>query len=379
MSDPKPVSLRYMGSKTKMAPKLAEHVRHFSGDKFIDFFCGTSTLSSRLCDTHKVTQNDASQFAACLAYDQFCCTPISFIDATGIVKKAHKIAEQLYIGLENVLDEEDAALEDCDKALSFFSKNKTAGFYYARYAPSYFSLRQTVQIQAISDLADKLETWDQQNAVRVALAIACMAATTSPGHFAQPITPKPSNINSYLKYRRKDIIDLFYEATIRERPTVKHANKNEAIISDATEIAKKFNRMGRTYDIAFADPPYSKDQYSRFYGFLDTILQNDCPSVTGKGLARTGRFRSEFSRSSLARSSMKDLISEVSQCSKAFILTYPTMGLIPNSKEYILKILESFYPHYEIIEEVPLKHSTLGGYHGSATVIAKELVFAAWH
>ena len=126
--------------------------------------------------------------------------------------------------------------------------------------------------------------------------------------------------------------------------------------------------------VIYADPPYTRDQYSRYYHVYETLVLGDAPECSGRGLYRDDRRVSEFSLASKVEVKLADLIGAASRTCKTLLLSYPDTGLLKGSAE---KIPEIGRQAGAIVECFKFKHihSTLGASKGEARRPVKELLY----
>jgi adenine-specific DNA-methyltransferase len=129
--------------------------------------------------------------------------------------------------------------------------------------------------------------------------------------------------------------------------------------------------------IVYADPPYTNDQYSRYYHVYETIILYDYPTISGKARYRDGRFVSRFSLKAEVHQSILDLAARVSALGSDLILSYPENGLLKSSRSIIPSILSSTFKGGVDVIEIPSQHSTMGGSKGHAKQDVTEVLFVA--
>jgi hypothetical protein len=95
--------------------------------------------------------------------------------------------------------------------------------------------------------------------------------------------------------------------------------------------------------VVYADPPYTRDHYSRFYHTLETIALGDDPSITmsnlgggdlhSRGGYRAGRHQSPFCIKSQAPAAFSALFAGVAELEVPLVLSYsgydPSAGARP--------------------------------------------------
>lgn len=255
--------------------------------------------------------------------------------------------------------------EGAHQLLSFLSELRTsltkrslahqpACLFTTYYAGTYFGLRQAIEIDsfraAIASLEHKqlLSPW-QAKAYLCALMAALSAAVSSAGkHFAQPIlvlgaTRKKSFAKRRcLSDRQISITDrVAHVITLLNSHKYPEYQNNRSVMYRFEDIDRCFVQQGRTHvylkhslgvagvDCIYADPPYTAQQYSRFYHILETLCLYDYPTIqTGRtgaftsGLYRTERHYSPFCRITKAPQAFYSLFKFAKQLNATLLLSY---------------------------------------------------------
>jgi hypothetical protein len=177
--------------------------------------------------------------------------------------------------------------------------------FLAYFANSYFGIRQAIEIDSIRMGISRLSDRDSQTWALGALIAAVSDLNTGfGGHFAQPRS-HPRDLShqqlvDVLSRRRLSIADEFdsrlrrlgreSESRIREINLVPGPWQSAL---DAFEV----DAAGRP-GLVYFDPPYRREEYSRYYHALETLVSYGYPSASGSGLTpdkkRGERFSSEF-------------------------------------------------------------------------------------
>ncbi len=147
---------------------------------------------------------------------------------------------------------------------------------------------------------------------------------------------------------------------------------------DALRIWPELRRRGFRNGVVYADPPYSKDHYSRYYHVLDTLVRYDYPQAIGKGRYRPDRFVTPFSLMTKVASSFDRLARGVASTGSALILSYPSNGLLAQHEDVDLAaLLRRHFRTVTLAIQKPSVHSTLGARHGEHTREVEELIYVA--
>lgn len=129
--------------------------------------------------------------------------------------------------------------------------------------------------------------------------------------------------------------------------------------------------------VVYADPPYSRAQYSRYYHLLETLILYDYPEISGKGRYRSDRFHTDFSRTSRVANEMGRFLRSVASTGATLYLSYPTNGLFHRAENDLLSLLQTTFNEAHLVRSISANHSTLGGSPGSAAVsVTEELYYA---
>jgi adenine-specific DNA-methyltransferase len=223
------------------------------------------------------------------------------------------------------------------------------------YGGHYFSPLQSVWIDAL-----RATLPEQEPEKTVALASLIHAASESaaaPGHTAQPLQPTRTAKPFLKRAWDFNIVDRTKKAF--EQISKDHANQiGSAEVSDAIEAAGQLQQG----DLAFIDPPYSGEHYSRFYHVLETIAHGECGEVSGVGRypAAEHRPKSDFSLKTKSEDALDKLLEKIADRQAKAILTFPdhecSNGL---SGDLVRQIAAE---HFDVLEEsVDSDFSTLGG------------------
>jgi adenine-specific DNA methylase len=127
--------------------------------------------------------------------------------------------------------------------------------------------------------------------------------------------------------------------------------------------------------IVYADPPYTRDHYSRFYHVLETLCLRDNPNIStmvtngekqiSRGIYREYRHQSPFCIKSQAPRAFETLIQKVRKIDAALVISYSPYDETKNSHSRtvtirdIKKIAYRYYPKIEILSVGSFKHSKL--------------------
>jgi adenine-specific DNA-methyltransferase len=202
------------------------------------------------------------------------------------------------------------------------------------YGGVYFSYRQALHLDALRHAIRQIWGADRDpTAVAAVLGVASDIVSTVGNHFAQPVQPRRSDgtlkrnwVASVTRSRRAEVTTCF-DAWIAKYAALPRAPfRCEAVQADFRTTLSELDEVG----VIYADPPYTRDHYSRFYHVLETIAVDDLPGITlapgsdepGRGLYRETRHQSPFCIRSQARSAFQELFSHAKRLDAPLVLSY---------------------------------------------------------
>ena len=209
------------------------------------------------------------------------------------------------------------------------------------FAGSYFSVRQAIDLDArrwaIASLAKQqlLGPWDEAALITALLAAASVAAFSPGKHFAQPhridagkdLTFHAGRALSDRAVSVPIVVDDWIEELYdRARPAVeRHTVLQKSVDEMSADVL-----VAHGITAVYADPPYTAQQYSRFYHVLDTLasgVPKQMQLVNGHvttGLYPDGRYLSPFCSKRQARPAFTHLASLCRDADASLLLSYST-------------------------------------------------------
>ena len=205
------------------------------------------------------------------------------------------------------------------------------------YGGVYFSYSQAVQIDVIMDaIRHYPNTADRGVFLAALLSTTSDIACTVGKHFAQPIKARDSkgNIkklvyNKAIKDKTVDVTALFEEWLEKYVSLPKGKYNNTILQGDYMECLKMLPDNVRTI---YADPPYTRDHYSRFYHVLETMALDDVPEIStvkihgrthvSNGIYRKDRHQSSFCIRSKAPKAFEEMFKAISASGRNLLLSY---------------------------------------------------------
>jgi adenine-specific DNA-methyltransferase len=396
------MSLRYMGTKRALAPVVREAIIELARPgQVADLFSGVGSVATSLASASPVLTNDALGFTTSFARARFLeakrlpsrtVARRLFPDfRTAYEHLREEFAHRLALERTALARETRDALNDYMEAAPHVANSEwyrrrrsaaKAGSSHERYcmtvlyfSAGYFSTAQAAQLDALRFAIDSYDEAASRDWLMAAWLAAAGVVINAPGHTAQYL--KPGNDEVFKRIRRqwqRRVWSIFVDQldAIQAIGTKKWRSRNTVCNADALELvgSHNFDQVGTVY----ADPPYTKDHYSRFYHVYETLYRYDFPASEGVGRYRADRFRTPFSLAQSAESAFRRLFETIANQNLPLVLSYPDNGLLHRDGRCVTDLLEE---HFTIKQTryITLQHSTLGASKGSHVKSAREGVY----
>ena len=315
-------SAYYMGSKVKLRHFIIESLGLLSLSDFtlVDLMTGSGAVAGVFCNFSDTIASDAMQFPKYLSIAQ----------GGGYTKtKAQKLIEELkvhyiqhYNDMKNEYydlmaeeeyylradDTESTAKKYCKSInsyrTSFLShdvklKERAANpkmypyiLITEYYSNIFFGINQSIQIDSLRYAIDML--WndvDKQWALGTLISTCSRVASSHAAHFAQPAVIidtkskfKHKNVKKILNQRKMSVWREF-EATLLSLGKESENSKFNVIFYDGPwkNALQKIESLKKKNILVYIDAPYKRDEYSRYYHVLETLVNYDYPLLITKG------------------------------------------------------------------------------------------------
>jgi adenine-specific DNA methylase len=415
--------IHYLGSKLRIINYVRNTIDEAdpSGGPVCDLFAGSGTVSLALSQTRNVIAVDIQEYSRVLC--SALLKPINcetrsverFIESTLSSKHSKTLSwaiepltnhemkcmhvadngnlEPLCELLENgslIKFEQNAcaakdsslvsALKETDSRLrqvNMVSNPRALAIRY--FGGIYFSYQQASQIDMILEAVAPLPMGQKDIFLAALLSTSSEVVNTIGKQFAQPLRPrlssgkpKPELSRLVSRDRFVSVIDEYRNWLHRYLATPKTNRPHIVIRSDYKEALK---RLRSKVSVVYADPPYTRDHYSRYYHVLETLCLRDNPTIStmrtngkeqlSRGIYRADRYQSEFCIKSKAPVAFSELFSDVRQLNVPLVLSYSPYAVGSRSRprlmtiEEILIIAKEYFG--QIVELTPgrIAHSKL--------------------
>ena len=176
--------------------------------------------------------------------------------------------------------------------------------FAAYYANVYFGLRQTVEIDGLRYAIQGLpRREDRAWALGALIASVSALGNTFGGHFAQPVRREVNlkSMGSLVEQRAASITHEFcarYLSLASESEATTHPVRTvQGPWQGALDSVQQIITAGQEITV-YVDAPYTREEYSRYYHPLETLVSYQYPDSVGIGRVpsktRGRRFQSEF-------------------------------------------------------------------------------------
>lgn len=406
--------IQYLGSKLRSLDVISQKVTDLvaPGATILDLFSGSTVVSQALADRgFNVIATDAMKYSevfasALLGVDRNRDDLESEIIADRVIDSADfSSLEALF---DEWLEEERVAIaaDDGDRLIALTKEfpqawrdsNATkeiaklfctirrhegesgfriSGIATSFYASTYLGIKQAITIDALrcsierGKTAGHLNEWSQNACLTALLSSASLAAFTPGKHFAQ--YHKLSGSKS-LEFHRKRIVtdrsvDIAEEFKKRLRSIYDRSGSSrsghKSLQCTMEHLAEHPDLLGKI-DLIYADPPYTAQQYSRFYHLPEVITSYQVPKlqlVSGRptaGLYNQDRFKSRFSSKTKAPAAFRDMAALAASHESELLVSYSNSrsGVTGNSRMIELDELERiFSDFFETVDVLELDHA----------------------
>lgn len=388
-----------MGSKAGSLGAIAAVVEqeHPGAMRVIDLFGGSGAVSLRFSESRRVHFNDVQRFAATMGKALLLPLSEHRIETTDLLARVDELAGPRLAEARKRIDEEVRASTrsgDGIEALIQAQAERLGGelegsgdwvpseYFEHHYSRGYFSTKQAIYLDAIRNGIDEIAPAELDTARAAgprdvwiaALVSAASRIANSPGHTAQFLHARTAaGQRRTSEYWSRDLLGTFAETVSRVTASTKHRSPENSVTATTDIRALTDAAPFESSDVVFADPPYSREQYSRYYHLLETICVNDRPRVRGAGLVREQRYRSPYSLRTEVQAAFTSLCQETLALGTPLIVTYPTRGLLEQSGGSLEETLARF--GHVTRSLMTVNHSMLGS-QPRATAAVTETIYS---
>lgn len=410
--------IHYLGSKLRILDTIGKAVNSVSpGDgRICDLFSGSGTVSRYFAHFRPVTAVDIQEYSRvlCSAILSPVCFPFSGAGFVSNIKASEEYGT-LVSAFKPLLAYEHTSIEcakqgDIDRLYDLIANGSVVGAQrgfmpksqelssailnslqlldkmglsnsvdtmVTRYFGGlYFSVGQAICIDAsLNYIHRQINDISIRNSILAALLGATSEIVNTVGkQFAQPLQvldkdgkPKQKLLKKILDDRAVSFWSSFEEwinaySVLEPTPFSSH----EALCLDFRDALKQLQQSD--VSVVYADPPYTRYHYSRYYHVLETICLRDLPEISptfvggtqlSRGIYREGRHQSPFCIRSKVGEAFDQLFAGVAALNVPFVLSYSPFSessLATPRLQTIDKLLEKARYYYEDVALVSHGH-----------------------
>lgn len=401
----------YLGCKAGLASSIATAINEVdpSRGRVLDLFAGSGAVSSFLASDREVTSVDIQEYSRVLCSAMLNPFEIDPTFAESISRNLGKEASSKAWCFEPMILFEERALNSSlqgdlgDLALLLESPpliayidegyelppnlfgvaiqetiarlnqsglaNSKETLVARSFGGTYFSFEQAIILDAALCVAEGSTALAKDTLKAIALSVASAIVNTVGKQFAQPIQPRNKTGDMKLgignivyKDRSLNALEAYKEWMGRYSELLRTQKIHKAIRSDYLEALAT---CGQECSVVYADPPYTRDHYSRFYHVLETMCLRDNPvtskvtrngqSLISRGVYRKDRHQSPFCIRSTALAAFEALFEGCKRQNLPLVLSYSPHeegdGTHPRVVS-IGQIIEAAHDHYHRVDVV---------------------------
>lgn len=369
---PNPLPMQYLGSKARITNWILDSINEeFSQcDTFFDLFAGTGSVSLEAAiRDYSILANDIQPYSYGILKSLFSLPKKQLqglVPRLKDLKTKDKILGKGRSYLKKHLEQEDEFLKRlstksfkwksyrkfCDETpiidnnndLKKISSGSSWCLFCRYYANNYFGVRQTLEIDALRQFADTLPSAQKENLIAAVISVLTFAVSSTT-HLAQYLKPNSDRQARFLlKKRSISIVDGVIERIVNLQ-TVQDYTDGKIYNLDFMKALQKAPSGSNT--VVYADPPYFKEHYSRYYHVLDTFYLYDYPELTMNdrtknitaGRYRDNRIRSDFGLKSKVADAFEAMLNECYKKRFHVAISYADTSLI--GADQMLEIIEA--------------------------------------
>ena len=244
------------------------------------------------------------------------------------------------------------------------------------FGGQYFSYAQSAELDALATLA---RSCGSSVLLAATLSTASYLVNSIGKQFAQPIRPRDKAGKPKQHVVKKIIAERGYSAKLVFVNYLKQYTALATVRRDHIAVRADFREaLAKPFvkpSVVYADPPYTRDHYSRFYHALETIALGDDPSITmsnlgggnlqSRGGYRAGRHQSPFCIKSEAPAAFSALFAGVAALRVPLVLSYsgydPSMEARPRVMplQNVVNLAKEHFVDVQVEELSNLEHMKL--------------------
>lgn len=396
--------IQYLGSKTRVVDTIVSECKRLytPGEFVVDLFSGSSIVSQSLYKNGMhVIANDVMSFssdiASCMLNQARKTTSVSIIEnfiqnlgvspASEYQKTFANLIEkeQLFLSNQNLsglkllyeslsqVGNDNVTNTQIDYIKNHYGNSaiNNIPLFVNYYAGTYFGIKQSLDIDVLRNrIEHEWQTSKDLWAYKVlltALYNTCSVIVHSAGkHFAQPIDicdkdgTKITNVRLF-ENRSYDVTEVFKNCVfciLKSTTPFVSESRSHALNVDICTTEFKNAIADRKVSVIYADPPYTAQQYSRFYHIPEVLHSYVYPKLQvfrGKntqGIYPDDKYKSPFCSKAKAKGAFESIFALASEHQSHLIVSYSESKKSKTGNERMVtmsdlhQLAEKYLPNY---------------------------------
>ena len=386
--------IHYIGSKLRILGSIVDAIESVAPgeDPVCDLFSGSGTVAMAVAQRRPVIAVDIQEYSRVICSALLCRPAISASRRAKLIEWALELSEHLGEAVAPLIDHESRCLRAAaqghhEPMCDLVEHGSMVGYQMARatvvnrelasaigasiagltkagaidsvdtlitrhFGGVYFSYLQSLQLDCILAAAWKAPRNERDFFVAAVLSTASSIVNTVGKHFAQPIRPRDGSgnpkrhlLSKIEEDRSLPVFSTFQDWLSAYATYQARTSDNLVVRGDYADTIRSFKGQ---LAAVYADPPYTRDHYSRFYHVLETICRRDNPGVSmmrvcgvdrvSRGLYRIDRHQSPFCIKSQAALAFKNLFDAVRPHQVPLIVSYSPTTEYEGSRPRVMTI-----------------------------------------
>lgn len=263
---------------------------------------------------------------------------------------------------------------------------------FRHFGAIYFSYKQAVEIDLLLDVVENQNSAIKDTVLAALLSTTSEIVNTVGKQFAQPLRPRDSNgkakrtlFKLASRDRFKDTFDIFHKLSEKYGELPRTGRSHRAVRDDYGNFLDNYRSQ---IGVIYADPPYTRDHYSRFYHVLESLCLRDDPPIStnkvngsvhlSRGIYRQDRYQSPFCIRSQAPAAFERLFASAARRGLPLVLSYSPYAAEKDAHPRVMTIdliadlAKKYFSSTEIVSAGEIFHSRL-----NKTSLNKEISYNA--
>lgn len=415
--------IHYLGSKLRMLETVKKAVDSVDSTNgcICDLFSGSGTVSKYFSSFRNVVAADIQNYSAVLCeatmssldgaptteqiikeitqsdlrfkqqdifmelveYEKECIANARQNDINRLYEIIEKGSLYIFFNEDNIECSEDLAGQLTlvkERLLSSGEINSLDSIIIRYYGGLYFSYEQALEMDNIEHYVFKRTGLLKVKTLAALLSTASEIVNTVGKQFAQPLKVRDGNgrykgtlCKKILDDRSLNVYEIYEKWLYYYLNAGEDCHKHEIICDDYLNVLEKLKDSN--VSVIYADPPYTRYHYSRYYHVLETICLRDNPNVTttfpngtggiSRAIYREGRHQSPFCIKSQAERAFDNMFRKVKELGVPLVLSYspfnPSQAVTPRLQtvEQLIKKAQVYFSDVSTISPGEFTHSKL--------------------